>query len=358
MKIGLLTFHRAHNYGAVLQCYALQQVLRSFGHDVEIIDYRQPFIEKLYRVHLNKKLILRLIISFGFREIVRYIKQDYVQSIKSYLFFKSFRKKYLQVSSIRSETDTFYEFDAIVIGSDQLWSLYCTKRYEKLYWGDLLHSNDAKVIGYAISSVLDFEELISLQKVQANLGNFTALSLREKSAQQYFIDKFGLYYPTTLDPTLLTTPATWTPLINKSWEQREYVVVYELRIPCGEYNFVFDKASLYAKENSLEIIDLSNMNYSVEDFVSIISCARAVFTSSFHAIVFSLIFSRPFCAFDLGDGKEIRYTNLLNALGLQDFIFTRNSVITMLPKIKEMNIESKLEDLRKESMSFLKNSLK
>ena len=41
MKIGILTFHRAHNYGAVLQCYALQEVLKGMGHEVEVIDYRQ-----------------------------------------------------------------------------------------------------------------------------------------------------------------------------------------------------------------------------------------------------------------------------------------------------------------------------
>lgn len=53
MKVGIITYHRAHNYGAVLQCYALQEVLKRMGHDTQIIDYRQPFIEKLY--NLSKK---------------------------------------------------------------------------------------------------------------------------------------------------------------------------------------------------------------------------------------------------------------------------------------------------------------
>ena len=49
MKIGILTFHRAHNYGAVLQCYAMQEILRRMGHDVQVIDYRQPWIEEFYK---------------------------------------------------------------------------------------------------------------------------------------------------------------------------------------------------------------------------------------------------------------------------------------------------------------------
>lgn len=49
MKIGILTFHRAHNYGAVLQCYALQQRLKMAGYDVSVIDYRQPAIERAYK---------------------------------------------------------------------------------------------------------------------------------------------------------------------------------------------------------------------------------------------------------------------------------------------------------------------
>ena len=48
MRIGILTFHRAHSYGAVLQCYALQQTLAQMEHEVWVIDYRQPYIENLY----------------------------------------------------------------------------------------------------------------------------------------------------------------------------------------------------------------------------------------------------------------------------------------------------------------------
>lgn len=47
-KAGIITFHRANNYGAALQCYALQETLTSLGYDVVIIDYRQPYVELAY----------------------------------------------------------------------------------------------------------------------------------------------------------------------------------------------------------------------------------------------------------------------------------------------------------------------
>lgn len=49
MKIGILTLHRANNYGAALQCYALQCTLQSLGYDAWVIDYRQPDTERSYR---------------------------------------------------------------------------------------------------------------------------------------------------------------------------------------------------------------------------------------------------------------------------------------------------------------------
>lgn len=45
MRIGILTLHRANNYGAALQCFALQETLVALGYEVYVIDYRQPDTE-------------------------------------------------------------------------------------------------------------------------------------------------------------------------------------------------------------------------------------------------------------------------------------------------------------------------
>ena len=48
MKIGIITFHAAMNYGSVLQAFALQEYLRSRGNDVRIIDFRSAVQQRLY----------------------------------------------------------------------------------------------------------------------------------------------------------------------------------------------------------------------------------------------------------------------------------------------------------------------
>ena len=54
-KIGILTFHNAHNYGAVLQAYALKTKLNRMGYKAKILNYQNPYIARLYRkgIHID-----------------------------------------------------------------------------------------------------------------------------------------------------------------------------------------------------------------------------------------------------------------------------------------------------------------
>ena len=61
-KIGIITFHNAHNYGAMLQVYALQEVLSKY--DTKVIDFKNPGIEKAYKpFRINTKNPITLIRS-------------------------------------------------------------------------------------------------------------------------------------------------------------------------------------------------------------------------------------------------------------------------------------------------------
>ena len=357
MRIGILTFHRAHNYGAVLQCYALQEVLSRMGHRVEIVDYRQPFIENFYRIRFPKRFFLKKIIRLDFVSIINYLRESMLPEIKRKFVFKEFVKKNLVLSKRKYEDDFFLEDDVYIIGSDQVWSYYCTKRYEKLYWGDFKRKNGSKLIGYAISSVGDFDEYIDSKTFCENLRRFDSLSVRETAIKDYIKNNFDVNVDVTIDPSLLTTKDLWENVLNNKWNKRKYVAVYELRIPKEEQNYVREKALLYAKNHSLEVIDLSKMSYTVNDFLSIISNAEVVFTTSFHAVVFSLIFSTDFFAFDIGDGKEIRYKNLLETINMGHLLLDKKSTIEDIIHYDRLSVQQKLMILREKSMKFLYNSL-
>ena len=62
-KIGILTFHCAHNYGAVLQTYATQKLLSDAGHDVEVVDYRPDYLVEPYRRFKTSRFVGKDVVS-------------------------------------------------------------------------------------------------------------------------------------------------------------------------------------------------------------------------------------------------------------------------------------------------------
>ena len=118
MKIGILTFHFGYNYGALMQCYALQQYLSSCGHNVKIINYTPSNIKsKQYWMEIVSKSIS---IS-KIRKIIKKIRYAPNQK-KSFNFF---RYKYLNITELYNYeklSNISNEFDAIIVGSDQIWN--------------------------------------------------------------------------------------------------------------------------------------------------------------------------------------------------------------------------------------------
>lgn len=116
MKIGILTFHRAHNYGAVLQCYALQQRLKMAGYDVSVIDYRQPAIERAYKCFDVLYLLKNV---FHLKKVYTYLK-EFGNRKQTSVVFEDFSSLFTKTEAC-SASSLPQNFDAYIIGSDQLW---------------------------------------------------------------------------------------------------------------------------------------------------------------------------------------------------------------------------------------------
>lgn len=354
MRVGILTFHRAHNYGAVLQCYALQEVIKSMGHEVDVIDYHQPYIEKLYKTEVPFSGYLSRI--FNPRAIYGYHKWRSSQIYETSKF-TSFVLKYLNTTNPCTFDNVPTDYDVYVIGSDQVWSLYCTGGYDPIFWGQFKHQMDANVIGYSISSNGDFLMELSSDKIFAHFASFADFTFREKVIRDKVASELGVTKNIAVDPTLLTSPKTWESMLNKKWEKKKYIALYQVRANKGEENILMERAEALSKLYNYEIVDLSTKQFGVEDFVSAIAFAQCVLTSSFHATVFSLIFGRPFYSFRLYDGKDDRYVELLDELGLTEHIVDKNSEITSIPNFAQIDINDRLMMLKSESQSFLSKYL-
>ena len=149
-KIGIITFHSAHNYGAVLQAFASQKFLEKSGYNTEIINYRNPKIDKNFRIfnidNSNIKKLLKSII----RDTLFLFK-----NIKKYNNFEKFINKNfnltLRYNSEEELKNNPPKEDIYITGSDQVWSYYLLGKLEDSYtlnFGD----NNVKRISYAASA--------------------------------------------------------------------------------------------------------------------------------------------------------------------------------------------------------------
>lgn len=348
IKIGILTFHRAHNYGAILQCYALQETLRSLDYDVQIIDYRQPYIEKTYQIFGGMGLFRLLIHPFT----LLYYLNTLSYHVKRKFYFSHFRRKYIR-TTLPCVSELPQDFDVYLIGSDQLWTLPCTNGMDKFYFGSFKRPQHSKLMSYAISSNEKSISQIDISKLKNIVNLFDVLSFREEYISSLVEHLSGRKNRIDIDPTLLQKADFWKSITNDRWKSCDYVLLYEVRKPQEHPDILSWKAKLLAETLNCKVIDLSQKIYSPEDFVSLFMYARYVVTSSFHATVFALIFQRPLYAVRLRDGQDIRYESILKILGADSMLVELD--FPPVPQVIDYEpIMKKMETLRSGSLQYLK----
>lgn len=351
MKVGILTFHNANNYGAVLQCYALQEALRSMGHEVSVIDYRNPHTENFYKPVPLSHFIRCWLHHF---KIEPWMREQAKKYKKRYLYNK-FRKSYLRITKPQCYRENIpVDYDAYVIGSDQLWNENCTMTFEPVYFGEFVRNPKSRLYGYAISANSDTFNDLSADELKAIAKRFDKLSFREQRSSDMLLQKAGIGSRVDIDPTLLHTHGFWDKLASKRFAKRKYVLVYELIKNQDNPDVVINKAKGFAEKYGMEVIDVSSDVYSLPDFVSLLKYASCVFTTSFHGTVYSLIFNRPVYAFRTGSVRDERYVNLLAMVGAENVIQGLDDNQSEYPKMDYEKIDRILSEKRCRSLEYLK----
>jgi len=351
MKIGIITFHRAHNYGAVLQCYALSRVLQSMGCEVEVIDYRNQHIEDYYSGNFSWNYLFRCILKLKRYPLIQHLRFNlFIEQRRRR--FRSFRNRYLSMSRLCLSTEIPQDYDCYIIGSDQMWGIHCYGGYDPIYWGEFKRPFGSRLYGYAISASGDYRKHLSNEQIRQAVDRFDDITFREKFVAEDVCAITGLCKNLALDPILLADISIWTPLLRNKWQKRTYVAVYHIRKPAFAKELLQIQAEEFARSHGWEVIDLSEMNYSVEDFVSVIRYAQCVFTTSFHATVFSIIFRIPFWSYRLNDGHDGRYVDLLQMLGLSSHIVDSITTFADVPIVEDCSL--KIESLKEPSVEYIK----
>ena len=249
------------------------------------------------------------------------------------------------------------DYDAYVVGSDQLFTTEITGGLDKVYSGQFDKSDKSKLIGYAISSnAMAITEIG--EKVWKSISTrFNALSVREDSLVDMIEKLANVRFDVCVDPTLLTTETQWTQMCKCNVEDSDYIVMYEVRKLHDNPNMLQQKAETLANANNLRVVDLSSMMYHADEWVNLIKNSRCVITSSFHATVFALIFKKPLYAFCLNDGRDYRYTDLLKKVGANKIIMQSSETPMAIPSLNYEEIANKIEQIKLRSMNFLKEHL-
>nr|WP_320136827.1 polysaccharide pyruvyl transferase family protein [uncultured Amphritea sp.] len=375
MKIAILTQPLGHNYGGLLQAYALQTYLKNIGFDVETLDRRRsPTIGIIIKSHI--KNIIKIMLGR--------IKCIPTLSRQALVFEKliEFRDHKLVMSpTITSELeirDYFrtHQFDVVIVGSDQVWRPKYSPSILNFYLDFLedIHS-PAKRLAYAASFGVDNWEYTDVvgDECKVLAKQFNAISVREESAIELCETKLDVSANWVVDPTLLLEPAEYDLLIEECAENenKDCVLSYVLD-PDPEKHSIADIVGDTLNTNVFSIkpeqlltqvksCDIGQSSFpSVESWLQAFRDAKFVVTDSFHGTVFSILFNKPFIAIENSARGAARFESLLSQFGLKErLIKTKDEITPVLIEgeidWKEINfIRTNLAD---DSRRFIKNNL-
>lgn len=346
MRIGILTFHRAHNYGAVLQCYCLQEYLNSIGHEGCVIDYRPSYIERPYSFFQFGEWYRR-----GWKTLVKYSFMEPVRlwgRMKRRRLFNSFINERYNLIPF---TPGFKNCDMVIIGSDQVWNPIITGgAFDPVFWG---RTSDVPTVSYAVS--LGKKELSEKEMEFAgdSLSRFKGISVREMSLQSIIREKFNVEASLVIDPTLLAGVDIIDNIVVRPKYTRPFLLYY------GPFEALVASGAVksLASQFGGTVIEVSSLStYSPGEFSGLVKYSESVVTSSFHGVALSLLYGKPFYYIRQNSDSDIRVFDLLDYLNLSSRIINVDDE-PVFTELDVANVNKKMAVLRQESVAFLRECI-
>lgn len=382
-KVGILTFHYAHNYGAVLQAYALKTKLARMGYDAKVVNYQNKYIARLYRqgTHIDywKRDILpnrwgRLI---GIARKQRHGRSEWQRQWKA---FEQFIGQYLMDEQlphagekVLHTTDEVAQSncDAYILGSDQIWARELTHGLDPVYFGQF--ASDKPKISYAASvpngNIPEGEKT----QFQEYLAQLQSVSVREETLAEELEELLQRKVDTVVDPTLLLEKCDYESLLYEhTLEEQEYLFVYYV----VENPVLTKLARIAAKQLGCKLVELHYQRTPERDaefertqtdldvtyiydagpreFLTYIRDARMVMTNSFHGTVFSILFHKQFYSVYEQNG---RIQNLLDFLGISERHIYAEESLQLTEEMAYEPVAQKLAQYRSKSEQYLENAL-
>lgn len=385
MRIGIVTYwSSSDNYGQQMQCFALQKYLIGLGHDAYLIKYMPTSHIPLWR-RFARSVKYRLLVSSEQKEKDRNTK---LMSEKNKLLncrrgFKKFRDKYIKSTeivyrNIKELRNNPPAADIYICGSDQVWNNNLSDP-DTAGWFLDFGKPAAKRISYAASIGRDIDSC-EINRFTKYLKNFNAISVREQKAyvlcHQLGFDESII----AIDPTLLLNSSAYDSIeidSNGTVEAgKPYVFIYTLNIRTSEEIYWDDFQKIIAKDGLL-IRSVSSSGYlparellpgvqneqaTIPEWLSLIKHSEYVITTSFHGVVFCLLYHKPFYAVLLNNeyskGND-RIISLLESLHLANLIVSNSESLKQInfENIDWIDVDAMIALLRQKSTHFIDDIL-
>lgn len=367
MKIATLTFHASHNYGSVLQAYALAKQVQLMGNEVEIINLRPQAQKQMYALKRPSGNMIHKAFDVMMQGKRQQRFNEFERFINSVL--PTTREEFQTTEQLKKIEN---EYDAFVCGSDQIWNPVCPD-FEPAYYLQFLSNNArAKKIAYAPSfGKHEFDEGTTKQ-INAWAKDFDSISVRELKGKAVLKEIDPANISVVCDPVVLLEKKHWEELAAEPNIKEPYMLVYFLENNHGRKDFT----DTLSQQLGLKVVVLTEYlrdmakpyikkyDASPEEFVGLFQNASFVYTNSFHGTAFSTIFNKPFITViapdqeNAANNNDSRKIDYLTKIGLESRLVQND-----LPgknELMEVDYEAaneKMQEFRDYSYQYLKTAL-
>jgi hypothetical protein len=348
MRTAILTIFAVPNYGAMLQAYGLSSYLRDEGHDAEVINYRQPDLEKYFRFR------------FSLPPAVNQWKR--LRNCSRFVDTK-LRTGAPVVRSVEEFLPHVKEYDAFITGSDQVWFTGPVQFYDRMFFLDF-PAPEKRKISYAASAGGNktFGEFEG--RVSNAIRNFDYIGVRDSHTGLLVEPLTSKPLTHTVDPVFLhdfkELLSDWKPV------KEPYILIF------GDFRGDLSKVVREVRDTTgiKKVVTLQYPCPEATDrlpsagpveWLNWFRHASYVVTSYFHGTVAAVKFHLPFVSVPT-PGRQHKVATLLEPLGLRDRCFLNETELSQLPSIARKPVEwsavdRKLDPMIASSKEFLRNAL-
>ena len=345
MKYGIITYHGIPNFGAILQGFALCYYVRKCGIECEIVNYKCKNLEDRELRYHKASNGLKNIIK---KNIIWPKKVKKIEACSSFQKSMYGRKSY-SISNIAEAND---EYDGFIAGSDMIWNLNVNGN-DMTFFLDFVKPSRKK-IAYA-ASIGDKWNDDDINTVRRYLTQFDNISVREEDTNNQLNYEMNIKSLCVPDPTMLLEAEIWKQDVQEV-NETNYVLVY------FPYDEILEAARRYAKETNKKLIVIGEgiklfnkelkQIYSPQEFLSYIYYADAIFTDSYHGILFSIYFNKQFWTNNNGN----RIVSLLEKINLNNCQIHNDMEFSNVINYRQVNMS--IDKMRTYGKEYLRRVLK